>query len=188
MVCEEDYNKGIDEYLDLLVEYKLKFKQRWGDDFQFYFHAGESSDRLNTELYDAILLGTKRIGHGFGLIMHPNLVDMVKEQNICVECCPMSNMLLCYCHDMRTHPVRSLLSRGVAVSFSPDDPGFFGSPGVTIDYLIAYLAWDLNLADLKKIALNSLTHSTIPEKDKAAVKEYFNYRWVKFLRFVRSNH
>jgi len=186
LVCEEDYTPGIENYLDLLIEYKLKFKERWGEDFQFYFHAGESTSRHNTELFDAVLLGTKRIGHGFNLIMHPHLVEIVKERDICIECCPTSNLLLCYCHDLRTHPIRSLLSRGVAVSISPDDPGFFDSPGVTLDYVVAYIAWNLDLSDLKQLCLNSLKHAAIPEEDKEKVRQYFDYSWIKFLRFVRG--
>jgi adenosine deaminase CECR1 len=42
-------------------------------------HAGESYSNKNKELYDAILLGTKRIGHGFALAKHPKLIEMVKE-------------------------------------------------------------------------------------------------------------
>lgn len=52
----------------------MAVKMKLGDRFQVYFHAGESYSRQNTELYDAILLGTKRIGHGFGLSMHPDLM------------------------------------------------------------------------------------------------------------------
>ena len=63
MVNEEDYNPGIDSFLDQIVEAKM----RVGDRMQFYFHAGESYKRDNSELFDAILLGTKRIGHGFNL-------------------------------------------------------------------------------------------------------------------------
>lgn len=33
LVCEEDYTDGIETYLDLLIEYKQKFKARWGEDF-----------------------------------------------------------------------------------------------------------------------------------------------------------
>ena len=70
MVNEEDYNPGIDAFLDQILEVKMKL----GDRFQVYMHAGETYSRKNTELYDAILLGTKRIGHGFGLMMHPDLI------------------------------------------------------------------------------------------------------------------
>lgn len=187
LVCEEDYNPPLADFLDILLEYKQKFNAQKAEKFEYYFHAGESTARKNTELFDALILGTKRIGHGFGLIKHPTLIEKVKEQNICVECCPVSNVLLCYVHDLRTHPSRTLLTRGVAVSISPDDPGFFDSPGVTLDYLVAYIAWDLDLSDLKKLCLNSLEHSSITDAEKVEVEEFFNYKWVQFLRYIRSN-
>jgi len=62
------------------------------------------------------------------------------------------------------------LSHGVAVSISPDDPGFFDSPGVTLDYVVAYLAWGLDLGDLKKLALNSLEHASISESEKEKIR------------------
>ena len=76
LVCEEDCNPGMDDFLEQIYTAKMKY----GDKFKLYFHAGESYSRSNTELYDAILLGTERIGHGFALTMHPNLVDLVKEK------------------------------------------------------------------------------------------------------------
>ena len=81
--------------------------------------------------------------------MHPDLIEIVKQENICVEFCPASNKILGYQHDLRTHPARTLLANGVKVSISPDDHGFFDSPGVTLDYMLAYMAWDLNVCDLK---------------------------------------
>jgi hypothetical protein len=33
--------------------------------------AGESTHRVNENLYDAVILGSKRIGHGFNLGLHP---------------------------------------------------------------------------------------------------------------------
>jgi adenosine deaminase CECR1 len=69
-------------------------------------HAGESVERANSNLYDALLLGTKRIGHGFNLALHPHLKEIVKEKQICIECCPISNNVLGYVKDLRCHPVR----------------------------------------------------------------------------------
>ena len=75
MVNEEDYWPGIDSFLEQIMRAQMQM----GGRLNFYFHAGESYSRNNSELYDAILLGTKRIGHGFNLIMHPELIEMVKE-------------------------------------------------------------------------------------------------------------
>ena len=37
-----------------------------------------------------------------------------------------------------------------------DDPGSFGYNELTVDYYLSFMAWDLNLFDLKKIANNSI--------------------------------
>jgi adenosine deaminase CECR1 len=71
------------------------------------------------------LLGTKRIGHGMALAKSPTLIDLVKKNSICLECCPVSNRILGYCSDLRCHPVRGLIAKGVKVSINPDDQGFF---------------------------------------------------------------
>lgn len=53
------------------VEPLLRFKQRQkelGIEIPFLFHAGETlgdGSPADDNLFDAILLGTKRIGHGF---------------------------------------------------------------------------------------------------------------------------
>lgn len=70
MVNEEDYNPKIDDFLEQIMEAKMKL----GDRFDVYMHAGESYRRDNTELHDAILLGSKRIGHGFGLALRPDAI------------------------------------------------------------------------------------------------------------------
>ena len=120
--------------------------------------------------------------------MHPDLVEIVKKENICIEACPVSNKILGYCHDLRTHPTRSLLANGVKVSISPDDHGFFGSPGVTLDYLLAFLNWDLNLLDLKQLCLNSIEFASVSDSDKTALREFFHYKWSVFLAYVRGKH
>ena len=89
---------------------------------------------------------------------------------------------------MRTHPTRSLLAAGVKVSINPDDHGFFASPGVTLDYLVAYLSWDLTLCDLKQLCLNSIEFASISDSDKEALTKFFNYKWKIFLAYVRGKH
>ena len=58
-------------------------------------------------------------------------------------------MVLGYTKDLRSHPVSYLIRRGVQASISSDDPGLFGYEGVTLDYLYAMGAWQLDLRDLK---------------------------------------
>eukprot|EP00350_Pseudokeronopsis_sp_OXSARD2_P001547 CAMPEP_0170567922 /NCGR_PEP_ID=MMETSP0211-20121228/80797_1 /TAXON_ID=311385 /ORGANISM="Pseudokeronopsis sp., Strain OXSARD2" /LENGTH=126 /DNA_ID=CAMNT_0010889527 /DNA_START=419 /DNA_END=795 /DNA_ORIENTATION=+ len=122
--------------------------------------------RDNFNLYEAIMMGNKRIGHAFNIGLHPHLIELVKEKDICIECCPCSNYILGYVRDLRCHPIRSLLHQGVPVSINSDDPQYFRYDGVSLDYVYAFLAWELSIADLKQLCLNSLIYSSVEEDHK----------------------
>jgi len=159
-----------------------------GQEFPLYLHCGESNDKNHKQLYDAILLGTKRIGHGFHLAFHPELMKIVKEKGICIECCPVSNFVLGYTLDLRCHPTRSFLHQGLPVTISPDDPGFMGYEGVALDYLYVFLAWDLDIADLKQLVLNSIKYASVTEQQKEKLLEFFRYKWSRFLDYVITKY
>jgi len=74
------------------------------------------------------------------------------------------------------------------VTISPDDPGFMGYEGVTLDYLYVFLAWDLDIADLKKLCLNSIKYASLTEAQKEDLYKFFNYKWERFLDFVNSKY
>ena len=100
----------------------------------------------------------------------------------------MSNKILGYVSDLRTHPTRALLMNGVKVSINPDDHGFFCSDGVTMDYVMAYLCWGLSLLDLKQLCLNSIEYASVSDSDKVALRDFFDYKWGLFLKYVRSKY
>jgi len=54
-------------------------------------HGGETLSSYNENLYDLILLNSKRIGHGINLSVHSNLLDTVKQSKTSLEICPISN-------------------------------------------------------------------------------------------------
>ena len=91
--------------------------------------------------------------------MNPGLIPLLKEKDICIEVCPISNYVLGYCYDLRSHPCRLLLNRGIAVTISSDDYGYWDYCAVSLDYTYATVAWQLDLRDLKKLALNSIQYS-----------------------------
>mmetsp|Transcript_26888 Transcript_26888/g.23737 ORF Transcript_26888/g.23737 Transcript_26888/m.23737 type:complete len:378 (-) Transcript_26888:44-1177(-) len=177
LVNEEDYSDAIYEYVEDMLLAKEKYP-----DFNFFFHSGETSSRSNENLYDAILLGTKRIGHGIGLVLHPHLVDLVRERQIGYEICPISNFILGYTLDMRWHPARQLMAQGVPVTISSDDPTFWKYQGISLDFTYAYLAWQLDLKDVKQLAINSIKHSSVQENLKPNLFKKFEEDWSKWIK------
>lgn len=149
-----------------------------------FFHAGETHDQEVLNIHAAVLLSSKRIGHGFQLSLFPNLIEEVKRKDVCVEICPLSNMVLGYTLDLRMHPCRFLLSRGVQASISSDDPGFFNYKGVTLDYVYVTLAWELDIADLKKLSLNGIKYSSVSEECKTKLYEVFYEKWNAWVNML----
>lgn len=100
------------------------------------FHAGEtlldtggSTDPKNSNLFDAVALGSKRIGHGFSLMKHPKLVEKFTKKEgkgICIELCPISNELLHLCRNIKEHPYPELLAAGIPCCVNSDNPSLFG--------------------------------------------------------------
>lgn len=105
----------------------------------FFFHAGETlgdGNATDLNLFDAVLLGTRRIGHGFSLYKHPELIKAVKKKNIMVEVCPISNEVLRLATDILHHPMPAMVAHGVATAISNDDPAMLGqeAAGLSFDF------------------------------------------------------
>lgn len=156
-------------------------KKATGVELPLYLHDGESNWASTANLYDAILLGTKRIGHGFNLFRFPNLIELVKEKNICVEVSPLSNQILGYIRDLRMHPASTYLRRGVNCVISSDDPLIFDYEGLSYDFWSVFLAWELDLASLKKLTRNSIEYAALTKVEKEKAILIWENRWHKFV-------
>ncbi len=173
LVGQEDGGRPLKDLLPELFWFKKQCAEE-GIDIPFFFHAGEClGDGSDTDqnLFDAILLGTRRIGHGFSLYKHPLLIDMVKDKKILVESCPISNEVLRLCASVMSHPLPSLLARGVSCALCNDDPAILGqdTAGMTHDFWQALQGWDnLGLAGLGSLAENSVRWAAFEDQSSSA--------------------
>ncbi|XP_043465578.1 adenosine deaminase 2-like isoform X2 [Leptopilina heterotoma] len=81
LVGQENKGYPLKNFTKQLLELKSEYQK-------FIFHAGETDwNGLSTDenLIDAVLLRTKRIGHGFALPKHPKVMELVKKQDIAIE-------------------------------------------------------------------------------------------------------
>lgn len=176
LVGQEDLGRPLAELVPELFWFKKRCLEE-GVDIPFFFHAGEclgDGDSTDENLFDAILLGTRRIGHGFSLYKHPLLIDMVKEKKILIESCPISNEILRLSASILSHPLPALLSRGVPCSLSNDDPALLGqsSNGMSHDFWQTLQGWDnLGLAGLGSLAENSVRWAAF---DDCSSKEWLH--------------
>ncbi|KAK5151463.1 hypothetical protein LTS14_009306 [Recurvomyces mirabilis] len=200
LVGAEDRRNPISFYADLLVGFtetckKLKIS------IPFMFHAGETlldaggtANPDNSNLYDALLLNCKRIGHGYALLKHPMLIEKYKQQNIALELCPVSNELLHLCGNAREHPFPALLAAGLHCTLNADNPGLYR--GATHDssslsyefYQVMVGDTRMNIHGWKQLAEWSIQHSCLAEAEIDRAMNIFAKDWDAFCHWVVSTY
>ncbi len=197
MVAEEDGGNSLQYYLKQFLEL---YKAETADSaVPLYLHTAETNlpadlipspndnDPVATieNIYDAILLGAKRIGHGLGVFKHPYLMKLLKDNDVAVEVCPVSNQILGFVPDLRSHPAQNYYHNGIPIVLGADDPGTFGVDSFAIDWYEIYLAWGLDLGDLRTIARNSLDYSGMSDIDKDyAINNKWLPAWNSFINDI----
>ena len=186
LVAEEDNGEATLFHAKTFLRLDSLEKERKVE-LPLYLHDGESDWASVANLYDAILLGTRRIGHGFNLFRFPNLIELVKRNNVCIEVNPLSNQILGYLRDLRIHPASTYLRRGVDCIISSDDPLIFDYEGLTYDFWSVYMAWELDLAALKQLCRNSLEHAALSEEEKTEALAAWEAKWMQFVEQTIAN-
>lgn len=127
LVGSEDRGRPLRDFVPQFLWFQKRC-QELNLKIPFMFHAGETLDTgtsTDLNLLDAVLLNSKRIGHGFALTKHPEVLEMVKEKNICIELCPISNEILHLTSTIKGHAVPDLLARGVHCTVNSDNGTFY---------------------------------------------------------------
>ncbi|XP_039752503.1 adenosine deaminase 2-like [Pararge aegeria] len=182
LVGQEDLGKPLLDFLPILSEAKK--------DMNFYFHGGETNwfgTVSDENLVDAILLGSKRIGHGYALIKHPSLMAAVRNRDIAIEVNVVSNVVLSLVCDVRNHPLATYLALGMPIVISSDDPGAWGADPLSTDYYIAFVGIASKKADLrmlKQLVINSIRYSALDNKDKLDMFRQLYRNWNVFVKDI----
>ena len=182
LVAEED-NGNTTYHFKSCWAMRDSLQQVYGVDMPLCLHDGESNSQSVQNMYDALLLNSKRIGHGFNIMNFPKAIELAKEKDVCIEVNPLSNQILGYVKDLRLHPASLMLRHGIQCSISSDDPAIFDYQGLSYDYWYATMAWELSLKDIKKLVFNSITYSTLNSKEKKHALHYLNKKWAEFVAY-----
>jgi len=176
LINEEDTSRPLREFAEVLMDF-----QKEHPDFQYFLHCGESLDPQNDNLIDAYLMGVKRVGHGTNLYRYPYLLKCYADKEICLESCLISNQTLRYTTDIRLHPSAEYLKRGVSISLCSDDPSLQENEQLTDDFFAAIMSWNLGIAEIKQLAINSITFSGLNDERKLKLLKAFRKQWDEFV-------
>jgi len=126
-------------------------------------HAGETTG--SGAIWEALRIGSERIGHAVSAIHDTGLLLELKERMIPLELNPTSNVRTGVCSSFAEHPLREYFDRGLMVTLNSDDPAFFGSD-VANEYLLAHAEQRFTRKELRQLASNSIRASYLPELAK----------------------
>ena len=119
-------------------------------------HAGEMAGPAS--VWEALEIGSERIGHGIRAIEDPALVAHLAAKNIPLEVCITSNLRTGAVASLAAHPVRRLYDAGVPIILNSDDPALFGCT-LTNEYALAEREFGFSESELAVLARNAFRYA-----------------------------
>ncbi|XP_065173438.1 adenosine deaminase 2-like [Atheta coriaria] len=181
LLGREDEGRTLKEFVPLLWPLKESAS------IQFFLHAGATNwygGPSDENIVDALMLGSKRLGHATALSKHPKLMQMAKQKDIAIEVAPLSEHIVGRSVDARAHPAAVMAALGVNFVICNDMPGLWGVEAVSYDWYLAFMGFASardDLRYLKKLALNSIEYSALDKQEKGELREIWTREWIYFI-------
>ena len=151
--------------------------------FRLTAHAGEAAGAES--IWTVIeKLGVERIGHGFRAYEDPKLLARLKQKQIPLEMCLISNLRTGVCPSLDVHPIKQYFKQGLMVTVNSDDPTMFNT-NISQEYLALVQKLGFTIKDLKRLSLNSIKASFLSEPNKQIMKSRFEKEWQQILNEYR---
>lgn len=132
-------------------------------------HAGEEGP--SEYVHEAInLLNVSRIDHGNRSLEDEVLVKKLAEMKMPLTVCPLSNLKLCVVKDLKDHPIREMLNKGLMATINSDDPAYFGGY-MNENYFALQEALNLTKHEIYKLTRNAFESTFLNEMEKNLLLE-----------------
>jgi len=140
------------------------FDRARAEGFLSVAHAGEEGPP--EYIWQALnLLRVSRIDHGVRCSEDMRLVERLREEQIPLTVCPLSNVKLRVFDRLAEHNLKRLLDLGLCITVNSDDPAYFGGY-IEENFIATQKALDLDYDDLYHLARNSFQASFLTQADK----------------------
>lgn len=125
-------------------------------------HAGEEGPpEYIREALD--LLDVCRIDHGVRCLEDPELVARLREEEVVLTVCPLSNVRLKVVERMEDHPLPELVEAGLRVTLNSDDPAYFGG-GMLANFQACHDAFGWSRETFIQLAGTAIESAFISER------------------------
>ena len=127
-------------------------------------HAGEEGPAEYVwEAIDGLKI--VRIDHGNNSLTDENLVAEIIQRDMALTVCPLSNLELKVVTDLKDHPLKTMLDKGIKATVNSDDPAYFGGY-LNQNFIAIQEALSLSKAEVVLLAKNSFQYSLLEENRK----------------------
>ena len=145
-------------------KFEKLFKRAIEEGFLTVAHAGEEGPP--EYIWEALdLLKVKRIDHGVQCLQSEKLVKKLRDSQIPLTVCPLSNIKLCVFNKLEEHNLKNMLSEGLMVMINSDDPAYFGGY-INKNLIECQAALNLSMTEVKTLIINSFKSSFLKEEKK----------------------
>ena len=150
-------------------KFERVFKKAIEKGFLTVAHAGEEGPP--DYIWEALnFLKVKRVDHGVQCLKDKKLVQKLRDDQIPLTVCPLSNVKLRVFDKLNEHNLKKMLDEKLMVMINSDDPAYFG--GYISENLIeSQIALNLSMKEIKTLIINSFKSSFLKEEKKEA--------WIK---------
>jgi len=115
-------------------------------------------------------LKVSRIDHGVRCVEDPKLVERLREEQIPLTVCPLSNIKLRVFDSIQDHDLKQMLDLGLCVTVNSDDPAYFGGY-VDENFHAAQAGLHLSRDDIHRLVKNSFQASFLDKETKQRLVE-----------------
>ena len=140
-------------------------------------HAGEATG--SDEIMMAMDNGAMRIGHGVHLSLEPKTVKRVKDNNICFEFCPTSNLQTKSLKTYNDVPLRKFMELGIPVTINSDNMTV-SNTNVPIELQHMVETFNLSKDEVKQLFLTSIKYAFTDDETKEKLRKRLNQKIDSF--------
>ena len=145
-------------------KFERVFKKAIDQGFLTVAHAGEEGPP--EYIWEALdFLKVRRIDHGVQCLNDRKLVEKLRNDQIPLTVCPLSNVKLCVFDKLNQHNLKKMLKEKLMVMVNSDDPAYFGGY-VNKNLIESHIALNFSMDEVKTLIINSFKSSFLKEEEK----------------------
>jgi len=145
-------------------KFERVFKKAIDQGFLTVAHAGEEGPP--EYIWEALdFLKVRRIDHGVQCLNDKKLVEKLRNDQIPLTVCPLSNVKLCVFDKLNQHNLKKMLKEKLMVMVNSDDPAYFGGY-VNKNLIESHIALNFSMDEVKTLIINSFKSSFLKEEEK----------------------